>query len=486
MQQILLSSQNILPNQAKVQGGSAVNQSGQAAFISPNSEEASISRMLGGSQEIKLNQGVKESFLDILNTIELPQGSESMEDASLAGWKNLLNENPELFEQLEQNPEVTGQLQAFIEGQYLSKEGEVLPPLQEGEVLAPFPEIATTIINQPILNKSNSLEAELPLASDFLSDQDPIQVTGESMVAINLVNGAANNINNGASNVSMPYALTGQGDLNGKTWGRFSASTQANTSPMSENSAGAGAGAGRENLSLNLNGTASVAPMVASDSALGFLQGGAGVTNLQSETDVQFKSSFDSFSVLDAESGDVLDAVRGAERSETSRTQFSDIQSKLQGTGLKQYSMSLETNVQDPDWGDAMGQKIVWLTGRAIQSAEIHLNPADLGPIEVKINVQNEQASVTFHAQNSTVRDMLESNVHRLRDMMESNGVDLAEVSVGSEDSGSQYSAQDSDDNEAGQNGESHAGGSNELMGDVPDEVLQTTGVSNRIVDFYA
>jgi len=78
----------------------------------------------------------------------------------------------------------------------------------------------------------------------------------------------------------------------------------------------------------------------------------------------------------------------------------------------------------------------------------------------------------------------LESNVHRLRDMMESNGVDLAEVSVGSEESGSQYSARDGD--ETGQNGESGSGAESDSAAEASDESLQASSVSNRLVDFYA
>lgn len=96
----------------------------------------------------------------------------------------------------------------------------------------------------------------------------------------------------------------------------------------------------------------------------------------------------------------------------------------------RQYSTTVDTPVQQGDWGDKMTGKISWLANQRISFAEIHLNPADMGPIEVRVNVQNDQATVAVHAQNASVRDLLELNGHRLREMMQDNGLNLARMDV--------------------------------------------------------
>ena len=111
-------------------------------------------------------------------------------------------------------------------------------------------------------------------------------------------------------------------------------------------------------------------------------------------------------------------------------SQFSDLQLKAAGDPLKQYSTTLSTPVNAQSWSDEVSQKIVWFSGRNISAAEMHLNPAELGPIDVKINVQNDIATVTFNVNNSSVKDLLESSVVRLREMMEANGVSLGEVTI--------------------------------------------------------
>lgn len=106
---------------------------------------------------------------------------------------------------------------------------------------------------------------------------------------------------------------------------------------------------------------------------------------------------------------------------------------------LKHYTTSLETSLnQEEEWHQNMAGKLSWLTTQGLQSAEIMINPPDMGPVEVRIQVQNEQASVSIQAQNASVRDMLEQNSSRLRDMLQEQGLDLSQFDVSDQSSGDQ------------------------------------------------
>ncbi len=99
------------------------------------------------------------------------------------------------------------------------------------------------------------------------------------------------------------------------------------------------------------------------------------------------------------------------------------------GSGLS--SLSLDTPFQQqPDWQQSLGERIQWMVGQRLQGAQIKMNPAHLGPVEVRIQVQNEQASIQFLAAHGVVRDALEAAVPRLRDMLDANGLDLVDVDV--------------------------------------------------------
>ena len=82
-------------------------------------------------------------------------------------------------------------------------------------------------------------------------------------------------------------------------------------------------------------------------------------------------------------------------------------------------------------WDDAVADKVMWFGANKINSAEIHLNPSDLGPVQVRISTQNDQTTVAFSSPHAAVRDALDQALPRLRDMMGSQGIQLADVSVG-------------------------------------------------------
>ena len=91
----------------------------------------------------------------------------------------------------------------------------------------------------------------------------------------------------------------------------------------------------------------------------------------------------------------------------------------------------LDTPFQrQPEWQQSLGERVQWLIGQQLQGARIRLNPAHLGPMEVRIQVQNDQASIQFMSAHGVVRDALEAAVPRLRDMLDANGIDLVDVDV--------------------------------------------------------
>ena len=110
------------------------------------------------------------------------------------------------------------------------------------------------------------------------------------------------------------------------------------------------------------------------------------------------------------------------------------------------------TSVQTPfgqaNWDQSVGERIQWMVGQKMQGAQVKLNPANLGPMEVRIQVQNDQASVQFTAHNAMVREALEAALPRLREMFEASGVELVDVDV----SGHSFAEQQATGEDAGEN----------------------------------
>ncbi|HWT37100.1 MAG TPA: flagellar hook-length control protein FliK, partial [Paraburkholderia sp.] len=82
------------------------------------------------------------------------------------------------------------------------------------------------------------------------------------------------------------------------------------------------------------------------------------------------------------------------------------------------------------DWEDAFSQKVVFLTNAHQQTAELTLNPRDLGPLQVVLQVADNHAHALFVSQHQQVRDAVEAALPKLREAMEQGGIGLGSASV--------------------------------------------------------
>ncbi|MCF6354903.1 MAG: flagellar hook-length control protein FliK [Candidatus Polarisedimenticolaceae bacterium] len=99
-------------------------------------------------------------------------------------------------------------------------------------------------------------------------------------------------------------------------------------------------------------------------------------------------------------------------------------------------ALPIHTPMGERGWDQAMGERILWMVGRQVQSAEVRITPPQLGPVDIRISIRNDQANVTFTAQHGVVREALEASIPRLRDMLNENNLQLANVDVNQRNAG--------------------------------------------------
>ncbi|MBT8439665.1 MAG: flagellar hook-length control protein FliK [Gammaproteobacteria bacterium] len=100
------------------------------------------------------------------------------------------------------------------------------------------------------------------------------------------------------------------------------------------------------------------------------------------------------------------------------------------------------------DWGQGMGKQVVWMVNQNISRAEIRLNPANLGPIEVRIDMDNDQVNVAFTSRHAEVREAVEQALPRLREMLEEKGLNLSDADVSQHSFEQQHSSTFAEGNE--------------------------------------
>ena len=84
-------------------------------------------------------------------------------------------------------------------------------------------------------------------------------------------------------------------------------------------------------------------------------------------------------------------------------------------------------------WDAAFSQRVVWVATNTQQIAHLHLNPPNLGPLEIRISLASDQANAAFNSPHAAVRDAIEAALPRLREMLADNGLSLGNVNVSSE-----------------------------------------------------
>jgi flagellar hook-length control protein FliK len=109
-------------------------------------------------------------------------------------------------------------------------------------------------------------------------------------------------------------------------------------------------------------------------------------------------------------------------------------------------------------WDNQVSQRIVYMVGKE-QAATLTLNPPDLGPVQVVLNVSNDQASVSFSSNQLEVRQALENALPRLREMMGESGIALGNATVDAGVADQRQAQQDGERRNGGGNGAGHLAG---------------------------
>jgi len=145
--------------------------------------------------------------------------------------------------------------------------------------------------------------------------------------------------------------------------------------------------------------------------------------------------------------------------------------------------------MQQAGWSEGVVDKVMWMSSQNLKSAEIQLDPAELGRLDVRISLNQDQTQISFASAHPGVREALESQVHRLREMFTQQGMNLADVNVSDQSQGRAWQGQEGDGRGRGSRmaDEGGAGGESDerVIGSI--EIRDPAqGTGRGMVDYYA
>ena len=145
--------------------------------------------------------------------------------------------------------------------------------------------------------------------------------------------------------------------------------------------------------------------------------------------------------------------------------------------------------MQQGGWSEAVVDRVMLMSSQNLKSAEIQLDPAELGRLEVRISVNQEQTQVTFASPHAGVRDALDAQMHRLRELFAQQGMNLLDVNVSDQSLNRGWQGQGQDGEGKGRGGAANAQlGADDQLRPGGLELPSTAALSTArgLVDYYA
>lgn len=136
---------------------------------------------------------------------------------------------------------------------------------------------------------------------------------------------------------------------------------------------------------------------------------------------------------------------------------------------------TLHNRVGTHAWREELGTQLNWMVDNGKHTASLKLSPEHLGPVEVRIDLNKDQASVWFTASNGETRTAIEQALPKLREMMESQGMSLTDAGVFRESPREQQRTP--------QVAHTHAGVASEVFEDAP---AAASSANLGLLDTYA
>ncbi|CAJ0861115.1 hypothetical protein R20233_00839 [Ralstonia sp. LMG 32965] len=138
----------------------------------------------------------------------------------------------------------------------------------------------------------------------------------------------------------------------------------------------------------------------------------------------------------------------------------------------------------DAAWPQSMASQLAFMQVHRQSSAELQLNPAELGGMHVKLEVDNGAVNASFVCQHQAVAELVQDAMPRLRDAMQQGGMQLAQTSVSTGDFSQQQSASQGSSAQNQGNGSGNGNGGSRFGGGSQDRA-DTLAVAPRRVSTH-
>lgn len=100
-------------------------------------------------------------------------------------------------------------------------------------------------------------------------------------------------------------------------------------------------------------------------------------------------------------------------------------------TTVKPATINLSTQVNSEQWKTSLTEQIVMFNRQNLKTAEIKLQPKELGSLHIKLEINDDKMNLHMMAAHQVVKGMLESALPFLKNSLEHQGITLEQANIG-------------------------------------------------------
>jgi flagellar hook-length control protein FliK len=143
--------------------------------------------------------------------------------------------------------------------------------------------------------------------------------------------------------------------------------------------------------------------------------------------------------------------------------------------------MPQNVKLNTPAWSNALAERAIMVAAQNTRVAQIQLDPPELGSLNIRVQVNQDQVSLNFTSPHAHVRDAVEQSLPRLREMFAEQGLALQDSSVSDQQQNSSQGEEF-----AGQQGGQDGEGQAYLNENGNQETVTESARQLSLVDYYA
>jgi flagellar hook-length control protein FliK len=122
--------------------------------------------------------------------------------------------------------------------------------------------------------------------------------------------------------------------------------------------------------------------------------------------------------------------VNGAKPIQTNAVQTDKLVAINQQTQTTNNLLEEPLDIQSKQAASMIGERVMMMISQGKQEVQIRLDPAELGSMFIKVNMQQDEVQLNIQTQASVTKDIIDQNMPRLREQLAQQGIQLGDANV--------------------------------------------------------